>query len=114
MRTTSIMFGSRNTVGAAIIPATAPRTAARPQPSASIQPTRTPTSLLAVGLIAVARIASPSDVRLKNAQRARTVTMQTQKTPTSCDEIATSPISQVVFGNGLSNGFTSAPQIQPA
>src|SRR5215207_7016021 len=50
------MFGSRNTVGAAIIPATAPRTAARPQPSASIQPTRTPTSLLAVGLIADARV----------------------------------------------------------
>src|SRR6187549_1605851 len=35
------MSGSRKTVGAAIIPATAPSAAAKPQPSASIQPTRT-------------------------------------------------------------------------
>ena len=38
------MFGSRNTTGAIIMPATAPIAAAMPQPSASIQPTRMPTS----------------------------------------------------------------------
>jgi len=36
------MFGSRNTIGATSIPATAPIDAASPQPNASIQDTRTP------------------------------------------------------------------------
>src|SRR5215211_2124523 len=108
------MFGSRKTVGAAIIPAIAPSTAASPHPSASIHPTRTPTSLLVVGLIAEARIASPSGVRLKNAHSSATVARQTQNVPTSCDEIATPPTSHVVFGNGLSNALPSAPPIHPA
>src|SRR3954453_7620563 len=42
-RIVCIMFGSRKRIGATIIPATAPSTAASPQPNASIQPTRTPT-----------------------------------------------------------------------
>ncbi len=44
------MFGSRNTTGATIIPATAPIAAASPQPSASIAPTRMPISRLETGL----------------------------------------------------------------
>ena len=34
--------------------------------------------------------------------------------PTSCTEIATPPIVQVSFGNGLGKARTSADQIQPA
>ena len=60
------MFGSRNTIGATIMPATAPIAAARPQPSASIQPTRIPTSRAERGFCAAARIASPSLVKRKN------------------------------------------------
>ena len=47
-------------MGATIIPATAPTSAARPQPSASIQPTRMPTRRLEAGFCAAARMASPS------------------------------------------------------
>src|SRR5436190_18349837 len=107
------MFGSRNVVGAAIIPATAPRTAASPQPSASIQPTRTPSSRLAPGFTADARIASPSVVNRKNSQSTSTVARQTQNVPMSCTEIVTPATSTVLFGNGLSKALTSAPQIQP-
>ena len=60
------MLGSRNTIGATMQPAIAPIAAARPQPSASIQPTRTPTRRDEVGLNAAARIASPSLVWRKN------------------------------------------------
>ena len=60
------MLGSRNTIGATIMPATAPIAAASPQPSASIQPTRMPTSRHDTGLNAAARIASPSLVWRKN------------------------------------------------
>jgi hypothetical protein len=108
------MFGSRKTLGAAIIPLTAPSTAANPQPSASIQPTRTPISRLAFGLIAVARRASPRVVKRKNAQSRPTTSRHTASVPMSCVEIATSPTSNVRLGNGLSNDFTSAPQIQGA
>ncbi len=45
-----------------MIPAIAPMADARPQPSASIQPTRTPTSRLDTGFCAAARMASPSGV----------------------------------------------------
>ena len=41
--------------------------AARPQPIASIQPTRMPTRRLETGFCAAARIASPSGVKVKNA-----------------------------------------------
>src|SRR6266508_5628259 len=113
MRTTSIIVGSRNTAGAAIIPATAPSTAAKPQPSASIQPTRTPSRRLAVGFTADERNARPSVVKRKNAQSATTVTRQTARVPTTRVEIVTPSSSCVVFGNGLSKAFVSAPQIQP-
>ena len=57
------MFGSSGGAAAAVkSPATAPIAAASPQPSASIQPTRIPTSRLAVGFSAEARSASPSFV----------------------------------------------------
>ena len=54
------------TIGATIMPATAPIAAARPQPSASIQPTRMPTSRADTGLNAAARIARPRLVWRKN------------------------------------------------
>ena len=107
------MSGSRNTDGAAIIPAIAPSIAAKPQPSASIQPTRTPISRLAAGLKATARIASPSVVKRKKSQSATTVPRQTPNVPMSRIEIATSPTISERFGNGLSKSFTSGPQIQP-
>ena len=56
------MFGSRNTIGAIISPESAPSIAASPQPSASIQPTRTPMRRAESGLTAAARIASPTFV----------------------------------------------------
>ncbi len=48
------MFGSRPTVGAVSIPATAPRSAASPHPRPSIHGTRTPTSRASSGLTAAA------------------------------------------------------------
>ena len=59
------MFGSRNVVGAVIIPASAPSIAASPQPSASIHETRTPSSRLASGASAAARIPRPTFVNWK-------------------------------------------------
>ena len=49
-------------MGATIMPATAPTRAARPQPMASIHPTRTPHSRLDTGFCAAARMARPSVV----------------------------------------------------
>ena len=60
------MLGSRNTIGATIMPATAPIAAASPQPSASIEPTRIPTRRAEPGFSAAARIARPSGVKRKN------------------------------------------------
>ena len=57
-----IMFGSSSRIGATIIPLTAPTAEARPQPSASIQLTCTPSSLLASGWWAAARSVSPTVV----------------------------------------------------
>ncbi len=54
-------------MGAIIIPATAPTTDERPQPSASILSTRMPTRRLDSALSATARSARPSDVKRKNA-----------------------------------------------
>ena len=62
------MFGSRKTVGATMIPAIEPIAAASPQPSASVQPTRMPTSRLDTGFCAAARIARPSGVKRKNTK----------------------------------------------
>ena len=65
MRIPPIMFGSRNTTGATIMPATAPTSAASPQPTPSIQPTRMPQSRLDTGFCAAARMARPSVVYRK-------------------------------------------------
>ena len=108
------MFGSRRTVGAASIPATAPSIAARPQPIASIHPTRTPTSRLASGLSAEARRARPTFVNWKNAHRSATSAITTANVPTSCCEIETPPTCHVSFGNGLGNALISADQIRLA
>ena len=54
--------------GSAISPATAPSTAASPQPIASIESTRTPTRAAAAGRSAAARIPRPSFVKRKSAQ----------------------------------------------
>ena len=56
------MFGSRKTTGATIMPATAPKAAASPQPRPSIQLTRMPQSRLETGFWAAARMARPSVV----------------------------------------------------
>src|SRR3954447_5718187 len=66
------MFGSRNVVGAVIIPASAPSIAASPQPSASIQETRTPSSRLASGAVAAARSPSPTLVNWKSRESSAT------------------------------------------
>ena len=57
---------SRNSCGATSTPASAPSSAASPQPIISVRPTLMPTSRLEAGLAAAARIASPSLVRLKS------------------------------------------------
>ncbi len=51
-------------------PATAPTAAASPQPSASIQSTLMPASRADVGFCAAARMARPSGVKRKKANRA--------------------------------------------
>src|SRR2546423_12803836 len=99
------MFGSRKAVGAAIKPAIAPSTAAKPQPSASIQPPRTPMSLLASELTATERIANPSVVKRKNAHSTKTETRQTQNVPTSWIEIATPATATDRVGHRLSTAF---------
>ncbi len=105
------MFGSRKMLGAASIPATAPSTAASPQPSDSIHVTRTPTSRASAGLTAAARIASPTFVYWKNSQSTTTVARTTPIVPMSWIEIATPPMSIVRVGNGLCTARTSPAQI---
>ena len=80
------MLGSRKTIGATIMPATAPMAAARPQPSASIQPTRMPTSRAESGFCAAARMARPSGVKRKKANSASSTTSVTPIVPSSCAE----------------------------
>jgi hypothetical protein len=77
------MFGSRKTLGAVSMPAIAPSTAARPQPSPSISGTRTPTRRASFGLTAAARIASPTFVNWKNVPMTTTAAKQTAMVPTS-------------------------------
>ena len=68
------MFGSSRSAGAAMIPETAPTADASPHPSASIQLTRMPSSRLASGWCAAARIASPIGVRCSSTyMRTRTI-----------------------------------------
>ena len=59
---------------------------ASPQPKASIQPTRIPTSRLDVGFCAAARMASPSGVKRKNAYSSNSTTSVMPIAPSSCDE----------------------------
>ena len=82
-------FGSRKRLGAASIPEIAPSTAARPQPSASIHVTRTPSSRASGGIDAAARIASPSFVYWNIAHSTTTVASTTPIVPMSWIEIAT-------------------------
>src|SRR3954463_13536257 len=65
-RITCIMFGPSDSIGAISSPAIAPTTAASPQPSANIHPTRTPTRRDDAALSAEARSASPTFVNRKN------------------------------------------------
>ena len=101
MRIGCIICGSSPTLGAVSIPATAPSTAARPQPSASIQVTRTPTSRASAGLTAAARSASPTFVNRKRSQRRTTIPSVTAIVPMSCTETTTPPMSNVSVPNGL-------------
>ena len=106
------MFGSRKTTGAIIIPATAPSTVAKPQPNASIQPTRTPASRDESGLTAAARSASPSFVKRKNSPSMRTSANETTTMPMSCTLIGTPPTSIVRVENGPLNCLLPPPQIR--
>ena len=112
-RMPAIMFGSRNTVGATMIPAIAPIAPASPQPSASIQPTRMPTSRLDTGFCAAARIARPSGVKRKNTNSSTSTTSVIAIDPSSCDDTYELPNSGWV-GNGLGNGLIVYEKIQPA
>src|SRR5919198_4610897 len=100
--------------GAAIRPATAPSAAARPQPSAIVQPTRIPVSRLESGLTAAARIASPIFVKRKKSQSSRTARSETPIVPTSAIENATPPTWIGRVENALGIDFTWADQIQNA
>ena len=62
-------------------PATAPSSAARPQPIASIHCTRTPTNAASAGRSAAARMPSPSFVKRKRAQTSSTQMMTTTNMP---------------------------------
>ncbi len=87
-------------MGATIMPATAPMAAARPQPRPSIQLTRMPTSLAESGFWAAARIARPTEVYLKNANKANSTTSTTPAEPIWCDEKYLVS-NQASFGKGL-------------
>ena len=108
------MFGVRKTVGATIIPLTAPSTAAKPQPSASSQPVRTPSRRAASRFSAPARIASPSFVKRKNAPSTTTQPIVTANVPTSCLPMCTPPITHDEVGNGLGKNWICGDQIQAA
>ena len=108
------MFGVRNTVGATIIPLTAPSAAANPQPSASSHDVRTPISRAAFGLSAPARIARPSFVKRKKSQSTSTHAITTPNVPTSCFEMCTPPITHDDVGNGLGKNCSCGDQIHAA
>src|SRR4051794_18280714 len=100
--------------GAVSIPETAPIAAASPQPSASIQLTRTPTSRVASGLTAVAREASPSLVKRKKSQSSATAPSETAIVPRSWIEKATPAISIGRVEKAFGRLRTSGDQIQRA
>src|SRR3954447_12403493 len=108
------MFGVRNTVGATIIPLTAPSAAAKPQPSASSHDVRTPISRAAFGFSAPARIASPSLVKRKNSHSTSTHAITTPNVPAPCFEAWTPPITHDDVGNGLGKNSSCGDQIHAA
>src|SRR5262245_27573832 len=90
-----------------------PIAAASPQPSARIQPTRMPTSLLEAGFCATARNARPSGVNRTNAYSNTTTASVTPTDPISCAEkrlLASPDLS----GKGLGNVLIVYVKIQPA
>ncbi len=82
-----------------MMPATAPTEAARPQPSASIQSTRTPTRRAICGFCAAARMASPSGVKRKKANSRPSTIRVTSTTPSWCGPI-TPAMPKLLLGNG--------------
>src|SRR5215510_9639310 len=100
--------------GAVSIPETAPIAAARPQPSASIQLTRTPTRRLASGFTAAAREASPSFVKRKKTQSNATAPRETAIVPRSEIENATPATSIGRVENAFGRLRVSGDQIQRA
>ena len=109
------MLGSRNAVGAAIMPGDrAERLPRSPQPSASIQPTRTPMSLLASG---------HGDGAHREPERREAEERPQRRAPTRCRRrTCRCPVSRSRrrrrrrsrSGTGCRTALTSAPQIQPA
>ena len=108
------MFGVRKTLGATIIPLTAPSTAAKPQPSASSHDVRTPRRRAASGFSAPARMARPSFVNRKKSQSTTRQASVTPSVPTSCCEMCTPSITQVFVGKGLGKNSIWGDQIHPA
>src|SRR6188472_960551 len=100
--------------GAVSIPETAPIAAARPQPSASIQLTRTPTRRLASGFAAAAREASPSFVKRKKTQSSATAPRETAIVPRSEIENATPATSIGRVEKAFGRLRVSGDQIQRA
>ena len=109
----AIIFGSRNTMGAIIMPATAPIKAAIPQPSANIQDTRIPTKRADSGLNAAARIARPSGVKRKKQNTESSTTSVTEIDPIWWPEkYCAKNIPST--GNGLGNDLIVCSKIHPA
>src|SRR5258705_5722590 len=110
--TPDIMFGSRNTIGAIIMPATAPIDAARPQPNASIQETGIPTHRAEAGFSAAARMARPTEVFRKKRNNAATTTAVRAIDPILCAGNILEEY-QLFSGKGDGKTFISCPKNQP-
>src|SRR5580765_414023 len=109
------MFWSKlASAGAVSIPETAPIAAANPQPSASIQLTRTPTSRVDSGSTAAAREARPSFVKRKKSHSSATAASETAIVPRSWIENATPATSIGRVENAFGRLRTSGDQIQRA
>jgi hypothetical protein len=108
------MLGVSRLIGAMSIPAIAPSTAANPQPSASIQLTRTPSSLLASPFRAAARIVKPRRVNRKKTKKASIAPSVTPITPIWSQPIVTPPTTTVPPENPLGKNCTCGDQIHAA
>ena len=93
------MLGSRNRTGATIIPAVAPIAAAKPQPIASMRPTRIPQSRAETGFCAAARMAKPVEVKRKKTNKRTSMISVTAMTPRS--RVVISAPSNGRSGKGL-------------